>query len=212
MTDQIAGTPQSLVVAARNLAPDVREIHRAVLRSFRDSGSAHRTDLRDVASAPGVDLDDALRVLSEADLVHVASDGQVEVAYPFSARAAGHTVSLEGRPPVQAMCAIDALGIPLMTRADGVIRSSDPDTGESITIHRRGEVWTWQPDSAVVVLSHATACGTLASAICGSITFHTDRDSAASYLATRHGLNGTILSQDEAVSLADEVFGGLLSD
>ena len=58
-----------------------------------------------------------------------APDGQIEVAYPFSRRSTGHTVHLTGHLPVAAMCAIDALGIPLMTGADGVIDSTDPTTG-----------------------------------------------------------------------------------
>jgi hypothetical protein len=50
------------------------------------------------------------------------------------------------------MCAIDALGIPLMTGTDGVIDSADPDTGTPIRIQRRGDLWTWQPATAVVVI------------------------------------------------------------
>ena len=38
----------------------------------------------------------------------------------------GHTVHLIGHPPVAAMCAIDALGIPLMTGTDGVIDPRPP--------------------------------------------------------------------------------------
>ena len=60
------------------------------------------------------------------------------------------------------MCAIDALGIPLMTGTDGVIDSADPDTGTPIRIQRRGERWTWQPATAVVVIGHTDCCGTLA--------------------------------------------------
>ena len=74
-----------------------------------------------------------------------APDGQIEVAYPFSRRSTGHTVHLTGHLPVAAMCAIDALGIPLMTGTDGVVHSTDPTTGTSIRIHRRGDEWTGIP-------------------------------------------------------------------
>ncbi len=130
MPDQL-DAPQSVAASAEQLPPAIRELHRAVLRGFCDSGQVHRDDLRPTAAALGVDLDDALHQLGSADLVHRAPDGQIEVAYPFSRQPTGHTVQLIGHPPVAAMCAIDALGIPLMTGTDGVIDSADPDTGDT---------------------------------------------------------------------------------
>jgi hypothetical protein len=41
--------------------------------------------------------------------------GAVAVGYPFSRTPTRHRVQLAGTPPVWAMCAIDALGIPQMT-------------------------------------------------------------------------------------------------
>ena len=138
-----------------------------------------------------------------ADLVHTAPDGQVEVAYPFSRRSTGHTVHLTGHPPVAAMCAIDALGIPLMTGTDGVIDSTDPITGASIRIDRRGDGWTWPPATAVVVIAHTNCCGTLADTLCGSITFHTDQHHAQSHLDNHPELQGHIIGQADAIYLAD---------
>ena len=129
MPDQ-SDAPQSVAASAEQLPPAIRELHRAVLRGFRDSGQVHRDDLHPTAAALGVDVDDALHQLSSADLVHTAPDGQIEVAYPFSRRPTGHTVHLTGYLPVAAMCAIDALGIPLMTGTDGVIDSTDATTGD----------------------------------------------------------------------------------
>jgi len=129
MPEPSSGTPQSVAASAQQLPPAIRELHRVVLRDFRDNGQAHRDDLHPTAAALGVDLDDALHQLASADLVHAAPNGQIEIAYPFSGRPTGHTVHLTGHTPVAAMCAIDALGIPLMTGTDGVIDSADPDTG-----------------------------------------------------------------------------------
>ena len=165
---------QSVAASAEQLPPAIRELHRAVLRGFRDRGQVHRDDLRPTAAALGVDLDDAQHQLCRADLVHSAPDGQIEIAYPFSGLPTGHTVHLTGHLPVAAMCAIDALGIPLMTATDGVIDSADPDTGTPIRIQRRGDDWTWQPATAVVVIGHTDCCGTLADTVCRSITFHTE--------------------------------------
>ena len=211
MTDQSASAPQSVAASAQQLPPAIRELHRAVLRSFRDNGYAHREKLHSIAAALGVELDNALHLLATADLVHTASDGQVEVAYPFSARPTGHTVHLTGHPPVAAMCAIDALGIPLMTGADGVIDSADPDSGNPIRIQRCGSEWTWQPAIAVVVIGHTDCTGTLANTMCRSITFHTNRQSAQAYLDNHPELHAVIVGQADAIALADYAFGPLLA-
>ena len=203
--------PQSVAASAEQLPPAIRELHRAVLRGFRDSGQVHRDDLRPTAAALGVDLDDALHQLGSADLVHSAPYGQIEVAYPFSRQPTGHTVRLTGHPPVAAMCAIDALGIPLMTGTDGVIDSADPDTGSPIRIHRHSDEWIWQPATAVVVIAQTDCSGTLADTLCGSITFHTDQQHAHSHLDKHPELHGHIIGQADAISLADWAFRGLLA-
>jgi len=210
MPDQ-SGTRLSVAASAEQLLPAIRELHRAVLRGFRDSGQVHRDDLHPTATALGVDLDDALHQLANADLVHAAPDGQIDIAYPFSRRVTRHTVQLSGHPPVAAMCAIDALGIPLMTGMDGVIDSADPDTGTPIRIQRRGDDWTWQPATAVVVIGHTDCCGTLANTACRSITFHTDPQHAQSHLDNHPELDGFIVGQADAIALADQVFGSLLA-
>ena len=207
-----SSAPRSLPASAEQLPPAIRELHRTVLRGFRDSGQVHRDDLNATASALGVDLDSALHQLAIADLVHTAPDGQIEIAYPFSRRRTGHTVQLTGHPPVAAMCAVDALGVPLMTGSDCVIDSADPDNGIPIRIHRRSNEWTWQPDTAVVVIAQADCCGTLADTVCGSITFHTDSKQAQSHLENHPELDGHIVSQSDAITLADYAFGSLIAN
>ena len=210
-SDQAAGAPQSVAASARQLPPAIRELHRAVLCGFRDNGRAHRDDLHSTAAAVGVDLDDALRQLAAADLVHIAPGGQIEIAYPFSGRPTGHSVRLAGHPPVAAMCAIDALGIPLMTRSDGVIDSAEPQSGTPIRIQRRGDQWTWRPATAVVVIGRNGCCGTLANTVCRSITFHTDSKRAHSHLDNHPEFDSRIVSQSDAITLADYAFGSLLA-
>src|SRR6516165_1716712 len=112
MPDQ-SDAPQSVAASAERLPPAIRELHRAVLRGFCDSGQVHRDDLRPTAAALGVDLDDALHQLGSADLVHSAPDGQIEIAYPFSRQPTGHTVRLVGHPVADcknACMALDAAG------------------------------------------------------------------------------------------------------
>jgi hypothetical protein len=132
--------------------------------------------------------------LGSTDLVHSGPDWQIEVAYPFSRQPTGH-----------------ALGIPLMTGTDGVIDSADPNTGTPIRIHRHSDEWTWQPATAVVVIAQTDCSETLADTVCGSITFHTDRQHAHSHLDHHPELHGHIIGQAAAICLADCAFRGLLA-
>lgn len=145
-------------VAARQagLPAAVRELHRWVLRVFLAAGQApHRDDV----PVGGAGRDDAFGALGDVDLVHLDTDGHIAVAYPFSGRPTGHTVRLDGGPVLHAMCAIDALGIPLMTGRDGVIVSADPGDGHPIHIERRGETWRWTPEGTAVLLAQSSGRG-----------------------------------------------------
>jgi len=80
------------------------------------------------------------------------------VAYPFSARDRGHRVLIERLHEVEAMCAIDALGIAPMLELPIEIRSRDPISGGEIHVqlHPQGAA-RWQPEGAVV-LAGSTSC------------------------------------------------------
>jgi len=57
------------------------------------------------------------------------------------------------------MCAIDALGIPAMLRADAVIISSDPLTAEPVSITFAAGKASWDPPGAVVFAGCAPGGG-----------------------------------------------------
>lgn len=93
----------------------LRDLHRAVLRRFLDTGAAPTLDwVRQTAGELGVG-DSAVAELEAADLVH-SDGGMVTVAYPFSGMPTRQQVKLDGFPAVYVMCAIDALGIPARSR------------------------------------------------------------------------------------------------
>jgi len=193
--------------------PDaVRELHRRVLRAFLSIGRAPGpAALQSIADTVGVSLTDGLRRLAELDLVHCGQDGRIRVAYPFSDEPTGHTVRLPDMPAVEAMCAIDALGIPRMTDQDAVITSTDPATGQVIRVRRRTQLWLWEPTATVVLLPQTTRCGTAAECLCPSLTFHIDHDHAHHYLMQHPELRGSILGQQDAIEIARLCFGSLLT-
>jgi len=192
------------------LPPPLLDLHRAVLQAFLDTGTPPSIAwLRDRATQIGVDPDDALAQLARGDLVHTR-DGMVSVAYPFSGTPTDDQVRLDGGPPVWAMCAADALGIPLMSDRDGVITSTDPLNGDPIRVERRNGRWSWQPDGAVVLFA-ATGRGTTASeAACLYVRFYATARNAEAHLRATHGVTGEVVDQATALEAAEIVFGPLL--
>jgi alkylmercury lyase len=120
-------------------------------------------------------------------------------------------VQLRDGVKVSAMCAIDALGIPLMTGRDAMIVSADPSDGRAIHVARRGDTWRWEPADTVVLVAQAHRSGWAADCLCPSITFHTDQRAAEDHLGAQSELSGVVLDQDQAVDVARCSFGLLLA-
>jgi hypothetical protein len=145
-------------MAARQaaLAGALRALHRAILAYFVEDGSPPGGPwLHAEAGRHGLDPEGAFAALAAADLVHLDGTGGVAVAYPFSAAPSGYRVQLDGTPPVWAMCAIDALGIPQMAGRDGVITAADPLSGEPVHVGIRDGRWAGQPPETLVLWAHA---------------------------------------------------------
>jgi hypothetical protein len=194
------------------LPAPLRDLHRAVLRRFLDTGTAPALDwLRQTARELGLG-DSAVAGLEAADLVH-SDGGVVTVAYPFSGAPTRQQVELDGFPAVYAMCAIDALGIPVMAGRDGRIAATDPCDGAPVVVSVRAGQWRWTPAEAVVVFARTADCGThceVWEVLCPNTTFHASRDSAQDWLAAQPGLDGQILGQQAAVERGRRNFGPLL--
>ncbi|NUR31341.1 MAG: hypothetical protein HOV83_36785 [Catenulispora sp.] len=159
--------------AQATLTSQLRELHRAILSEFVDTGAAPTVAwITDKASLLGLEPGQAIADLSAADLVHTAED-TATVAYPFSGTPTTHRVEFDDGPATWAMCGGDALGIPLMTGRSATITSADPQTGEPVRIRYDEGTWTWTPDSTVMLVAATTGCGTAAEAACRYIHFFT---------------------------------------
>jgi Alkylmercury lyase len=199
-----------LAAAQASLPPRLIELHRAVLRAFLEDGVPPDEGwLQAKAGELGLDPQDSVARLAANDLVHV-SDGRVVIAYPFSGTPTPHRVQLDGSPPRYAMCASDAIGMPLMARRDGVITSTDPQTGEQIRIEWRDGVWSWDPDSTVVSVAGVGGCDTAAESSCATINFYAQTDTARAFLRDHPELTGQVLGQRTAIEAAEMIFGPLL--
>lgn len=202
----------------------LRAIHQQVLRSFATNGAPpSAAELAQTAGRYATTAKAVLTALHAEDFLQLTADGQIRAAYPFSAVPTPHQVHLDGGPRVYAMCAIDALGIAAMIRAAVTITSTDPHTGDPVTIavQADGQAATWHPPAAVVFAGrHASRGGDAPGAVraipaadvtCGYVNFFTSTASAAAWASAHPEATGEILDQPAALRLGTAIFGPLLA-
>ena len=134
---------------------DADRVRSALLRIYAEVGRAPSLDA--LAARSEMDksaVSSLLDTLSKHDLVLL--DGERIVgAYPFTDGDSGHRVKLDGRS-VNAMCAVDALGIGAMLDCDVAIESRCRHCGSPIRITTRTQgraLAAVGPQTAVVWLS-----------------------------------------------------------
>ena len=108
----------------------------------------------------GLDFGAAAASLARDDLVHLGPDGRPLIAYPFSAISRGHSVTISRGRRVEAMCALDALGIATMLAEHIQIDSHDPNTRTPVHVEvgpdGQAEV---APATAVVLVGSSCQAG-----------------------------------------------------
>lgn len=239
------------------------QFYRTLLLAFPETGSPpDRATLRQRARRFGVPLEATLAVLAREDLIQRdPTTGAIRVAYPFSGVPTAHHVTLLADPvhssipatpadasnldgaagnagaaplSLYAMCALDALGAPLMLHRNALVTSVDPLTQEKIRVH----IWQadaidntdaassgkdgglpgwkaqWEPGAAVVYARpedpSADTSDIAAACRCPVTNFFATMAHARQW-AEQHGSPGdVILSAAEALQRADRRFGGIL--
>jgi hypothetical protein len=193
------------------LDPVDRAVHKLVLRHFATTG--HPPTVADVAATTagsGRTRVDVLAALHDLDAIRLGADGRIEVAYPFSAHPTRHRVHLATGTDVYAMCAIDALGIAPMLNTDTHIGSTDQTTGRPVRITTTSGRSRWEPAGAVVFLAATAGGGPSADNCCDYLNFFADAATANAWTAAHPDIPGRVLNQEQAETLATELFGALL--
>jgi Alkylmercury lyase len=212
----IAGIAPERFGSARltRLTASERSLYRWVLASFARGGYPAIDELCDLASDLGLEIEDTLELFAKLDLVHHdSSSGEILVAYPFSARPRGHSVLINSTHRVEAMCAIDALGIAPMLQLPIEVTSRDPLSGAEIWVRLDpGEGAWWEPTSAVVLAGSACGDGPSFRGCCDVLNFFQTDDSANSYLAAHQELTGFPISIPDAIEAGRTVFSDLLEE
>lgn len=205
-----------LAQRAAALSAPARAVHRAVLRAFLASGRAPTlAELRPTARQIGVELERVLAELVLHDVIQRAVDDAIQVAYPFSNRPTPHQVQFDGAPPVFAMCALDALGLPFMVGRRATIRTQDPTDATRITIAIEpvsGEQ-RWLPETAVVLANERSKEPAIAAeCACPLINAFARPATAERWRAEHPELTVRLLPQEQALAEARAIFGALLEE
>jgi hypothetical protein len=211
-----AQIPPSKLGPARRarLTEKERELYFWIMRRFATDGRPSSVDVRAAAVRLGLDAADALETLAREDLVHPGANGEITVAYPFSGRPTAHRVRFPGGHEVDAMCAIDALGIAPMFGEPIEIESRDPLSGDEIRAHVAPDgAAEWWPESAVVVAGaihtegDEACCG-----CCPVLNFFATVTNAERWLAAHPEVRGNPISMEEAAAAGRAVFGDALAE
>jgi hypothetical protein len=201
------------VARTRRLSADVRQLYFWILRQFAAATPPTGAATHTAADGLGLDAAEAFRVLGREDLVHVDADGRPIVAYPFSAKPRGHRVLIDGARWVDAMCAIDALGIAPMLELPVEIHSRDPLSGGEIWVRLDpGDGAWWEPKQAVVLAGSACGEGPSFRGCCDVLKFFERRENAERYVAQNPSVSGHPISLPEAIEAGRLVFGDLLQE
>ncbi|MER7185476.1 alkylmercury lyase family protein [Streptomyces hyaluromycini] len=190
----------------------LRAVQQAVLRSFATTGAPPGdAELESVAEPFGVPAVRVLAELAAEDFLTLDDTDRVQAAHPFSAIPTEHLVQIADGPTVWSMCAIDALGIPVMRGTDAVITSTDPVTGGSVRVEFADGRTVWQPATAVVYHGARPGDAQAAAVCCGYLRFFTTRATAEQWTGRQADPGGAVLDQAEAERLGADIFGPLLT-
>ncbi|MGA7910258.1 MAG: alkylmercury lyase family protein [Candidatus Dormiibacterota bacterium] len=153
----------------------------------------------------------ALSRMVEGDLIQRSASGDIECAYPFSARPTTHVITLDDGIRLYGMCAVDALGIPIMLGRACRVETADPVDGTAILVRvvASGQAQS-EPEGAVVLCAVGDGSEPVSSLCCPLVNTYRSAANAERFLASHPGLSGPILSIAEAVECGAAVFGGVL--
>ncbi|MEU3747318.1 MULTISPECIES: organomercurial lyase [Streptomyces] len=192
----------------------LRAVHQAVLRHFATHGTAPRpATVESEAALAGRTAADVLAELDREDFLALDEEGRIRAAYPFSAAETPHRVRMASGVEAWSMCAVDALGISAMLDGQDVrISSSDPVSGEPVTVTFTDGNPRWEPADAVVFIGRREGSGPAATVCCDALNFFTGRATAGRWQRENPEVSGQIVSQGRAAQIGQQTFGPLLQD
>ncbi len=211
--ERVIGDASALQRQKGMLSRHAHDFHRALLRFFERHGrSPINGELAELAAEAHLRreaVEAAVAELAHVDLLALDERGEVASAYPYSGRPTRHRVEFADGGSVHAMCAVDALGIPLMTGRDATVTSTDPSSGRAIRVEVRDGGVHWDPAEAGVFVGRKRGKGSIAETCCQVIDFFASPEAAAEY-HQRGDTQGMWLDQAQALEAGRLAFAALL--
>jgi len=188
----------------------IKELHQQVLHSFVDKGRIlTREEMKQYVS----NLEDAINVLKEADMVVFSDDGNPVGAYPFTMEAREHVVQVNGHQ-VYAMCALDALSGSPMFGVETQINSQCRVTGDPVSIRQTGKKILNQDDAGDIqfgiIWGAANTDSCCADSLCMEMMFLKDSEIARQWLAG-DPRSREVFTLQEAIEFGSRFFVPLVS-
>ena len=188
----------------------IKELHQQIIRSFVDKGRIlSREEMAHYVS----NLEDAVKLLKESDMVVFAEDGEPLGAYPFTMEEREHAVQVNGHR-VHAMCALDALAVAPMFEKETQVVSRCRVTGDPLSIYQAGNT-ILNPEQAGgvcfgIIWGAVNADISCADSLCTEMMFLRDNEIAQQWLADDPE-NREVFTLQEAVEFGGRFFAPLVS-
>jgi hypothetical protein len=197
------------------LGAELDLVRTEVLRMFLAEGAPFSTaHLAASLDRPELEVRHLLAELARLDRLTLSqAHDRILSAYPFSQAVTRHRVHLPGGGEHHALCAVDALGIPLLAGGVGEIRSSCANSGRSIQIViRQRRISEQEPKDCVLGIGRAKQGGHLAKSTCPHVNFFADPVEAKMWLDQKDDLmSKNVFSLTAAMVAARRLFDERLS-
>lgn len=198
------------------LSADEDCVRISLLHMYAEQGRAPA--IEDLATRVGLSASQLQAVLTSLEtrdvIVRDKVTGRIIGAYPFTDAKTEHQVEL-GSQTLNAMCAIDALGVGAMYDRDVRIRSSCRMCGTSIevaTLNRGRELAYWTPETAIVWSGIRYEDGCAANSLCKVLAFFcSDEHLGVWRQQQREDSHGFRLSMEEGLEVGRAIFENSLN-
>lgn len=193
----------------QNLDRDLADVYLNILRSYVEQGAS----LNKNAIAMQVEnIDEAIKVLKENDMVVFDDDDEPIGAYPFTMEQREHEVAVNDNK-VHCMCALDALAVSPMFDKETTINSICHVTGEPVSIQQRNREIINSDDNEDVYFGlswNSAANNCCATSLCTEMIFLKGQQVADQWLA-EDAENREIFNLSDAVDFAAGFFVPLMT-
>lgn len=200
-------------MGARVLMDNDARVYHQMLLSFARTGQPTTTEsLVNALALSREKVEQSLNLLeSDGSIYRDPETRAILAAYPFSATPTQHVVRFADGHFVYAMCAIDALGVPVMLDADATIESRCVQCGREIRVTiKRNALVEFSPQETRVWYMQTDPCCVAALEQCPSINFFCSSEHLEQWRAAQDSAQGLPLTIDEAFAHGARIFGKLL--